>query len=267
MIDPTVIAAAQASQRKWKIPASVTIAQYGDESGWGTHEPPGSNNGFGIKALPGQPYVMAMTSEWNGEKYIREPQPFRKFATVADAFDAHAQLLATSHYYIVARAKLPDANAFANALTGVYATSPTYGADLIKLMQADNLYQYDVAAQPVLVPTPQTPSGVPPVPGPVVSPLPAGPSSGGSVVDFSPDAITLPSQVTTQLQQAGTHMAMGLIGVLGTAGVTLLPSDEAKIAALGGSLAVAVATIAINAALSWYRHQMAVKAVATAKAA
>jgi hypothetical protein len=41
----------------------------------------------------------------------------------------------------------PDA--FANALTGVYATDPNYGSSLIRLMHTFNLYQYDKPAVPV----------------------------------------------------------------------------------------------------------------------
>src|ERR1022692_5235751 len=39
-----------------------------------------------------------------------------------------------------------DPNAFAAALTGVYATDPDYGAKLIGLMRLYNLYRYDTAA-------------------------------------------------------------------------------------------------------------------------
>ena len=40
MTEPTpyIIASAQASQRKWRVPASVTIAQWALESGWGAHQ-------------------------------------------------------------------------------------------------------------------------------------------------------------------------------------------------------------------------------------
>jgi hypothetical protein len=48
----------------------------------------------------------------------------------------------------------PDA--FANDLTGVYATDPDYGANLIALMKLYNLYQYDTApaATPAATPAP-----------------------------------------------------------------------------------------------------------------
>src|ERR1039458_8854383 len=49
-----VVAAAQAAQRKWRVPASVTLAQWIFESSWGTSElARTANNYFGIKAHQG----------------------------------------------------------------------------------------------------------------------------------------------------------------------------------------------------------------------
>ena len=143
---PAVIVAARAAQAKWHIPASVSIAQYAVESGWGAHMPPGSNNPFGIKALPGQECVSVSTREV--DKYGRDyyiNAAFRKFASLAEAFDEHGRLLSQAGAYAKARTMLPNANAFAEALTGVYATDPHYGATLQSVMRGSNLYQYDGA--------------------------------------------------------------------------------------------------------------------------
>jgi flagellum-specific peptidoglycan hydrolase FlgJ len=139
-----VIAAAQAGAAKWGVPASVTLAQWALESGWGQHMPPGSNNPFGIKARPGvDPAVNAQTG-----KAQQLAQPFRKFASLAEAFDWHAQLLATRQIYQPAMAVRSEPNAFAKALTGRYATQPGYGDMLIAVMKGSNLYQYDAPAAP-----------------------------------------------------------------------------------------------------------------------
>jgi flagellum-specific peptidoglycan hydrolase FlgJ len=67
-----VIAAAQASQRNTGIPAAITLAQYALESGYGRHMPTGSNNPFGIKAKPGEPFVEQDTWEQDrsGRKFL-----------------------------------------------------------------------------------------------------------------------------------------------------------------------------------------------------
>jgi hypothetical protein len=143
-----IIAAAQASAKKYypygPFP-SVTLAQWALESAYGTAEPTGSNNPFGIKAIAGQASVVAMTHETLHGVYVALPQSFAKFATVAEAFDAHAKLLATAACYHAAQhAQTPDE--YAQALQGVYATgipNHPYGGALIAIMRAANLYQYD----------------------------------------------------------------------------------------------------------------------------
>lgn len=142
-----IIAAAQEAQRKWKIPASVSLAQWALESGWGKHMPPGSNNPFGMKVRAGHddPSVTVPTREVIHGKSVTVQAPFRRFASIADAFDAHAELLATASVYARARAHLVDPDAFADALTGVYATDPNYGTMLKSIMHGSNLYRYDAA--------------------------------------------------------------------------------------------------------------------------
>lgn len=129
--------AAAAAEKKYGVPAAVTLAQYKLESGNGAHIPAGSNNPFGIKAVGNQPFVTAMTPEFENGKWVRKPQNFRKFDSLADAFDAHAKLLATSPAYAKARATT-NANDYADALTGVYATDPNYGAKLKSIMRLQN---------------------------------------------------------------------------------------------------------------------------------
>lgn len=143
-----IIAAAKASQAKWGIPASITIAQWAVESGYGRHMPGGlaSNNPFGIKATAGHPSVVANTREVINGHSVFQNLGFRVFASLTEAFDEHGKLLATSRYYKNARSKLPDADAFADALTGVYATDPHYGQVLKSTMRSQNLYQYNTVS-------------------------------------------------------------------------------------------------------------------------
>lgn len=145
MTQPTqeAILAARASAKKWHIPASISLAQWALESGWGSHMPPGSNNPFGIKALAGQPYVVVPTREVFKGKSVIVQAAFRKFADLTEAFDLHGKLLATAGVYAHARAALPDPFAFADALTGTYATDPKYGVLLGSIIRGSQLTRYD----------------------------------------------------------------------------------------------------------------------------
>lgn len=168
---PDIISAAQSAEAKWKIPASVQLAQYGWESGWGKHEPPASNNPFGMKARPGEPAEFVVTHEFVGGRYETIDAPFRKFASLTQAFDEHAELLATAPCYAKARAELPSLESFCHALTGVYATDPDYGAHLVSLIQTYGLAAYDAPPPPKPAPpiviAPQGPIAVTPAPAPL----------------------------------------------------------------------------------------------------
>jgi flagellum-specific peptidoglycan hydrolase FlgJ len=63
--------------------------------------------------------------------------------SIGDAFDDHGRLLAEGAPYAPARALLPDARRFAEALTGVYATDPNDGASLNGIMTGHDLAQFD----------------------------------------------------------------------------------------------------------------------------
>lgn len=141
-IPKAVAQAAIASQTKWGIPASVSIAQWALESNWGKSMS-GKNNPFGIKALAGHTSTPRMTWEVVRGQHVRMVQNFADFSSLEEAFDLHGKLLATAKPYAAARKVLPDANKFTTALTGVYATDPQYGAKLRATMRAHNLYQYD----------------------------------------------------------------------------------------------------------------------------
>ena len=80
--------------------------------------------------------------------------PFRVYHSVAESIADHSQLLATGRptsrpWRSASPGRLRD------ALTGVYATDPSYGSNLIAFMRLYNLYRYDptpTAAQAVAPP-------------------------------------------------------------------------------------------------------------------
>lgn len=137
-----LVEAAQAAQRKWKVWASVSLAQYGIESAWGTKEPKGSNNGFGIQALPGLPSVAARSFEYRHGVRVNVTEHFAVFKSVADAFDKHGELIATNKAYAKAMATT-TAQDFVKALGPVYATAPTYATVILGIMRENNLEEYD----------------------------------------------------------------------------------------------------------------------------
>ena len=145
IVPPEIIEAAKASQTKWRIPASIVLAQWIVESAWGASMPPDSNNPFGIKALPNQPAVESNTREVINGNSIYIVARFRRFDSMAQAFELHGQLLATSHHYRAAMKLVDDPEQFADALTGVYATDPKYGTTLKWVINNYSLRQYDQA--------------------------------------------------------------------------------------------------------------------------
>lgn len=171
---PLAIAkAAQRTQAKWGCYASVTCAQWALESAWGAHMS-GKNNPFGIKAQAGEPCTNCTTWEVIGGVRRTMVQTFRDYLSIEDAFDAHGRLLATGAAYAFARSFIGkrDADGFANALTGHYATDPQYGPKLVSIMRAHQLYQYDDLTDFV----PDRPAALPPPPRPIVAAAPPAPS-------------------------------------------------------------------------------------------
>ncbi len=146
------VAAAQAAERKYGVPASITLGQFGLESSFGKHMPKGSNNPFGIKARAGQPYVVARTREEtrDGRSYYVEAR-FRKFASLAEAFDEHAKLLATGKPYARARAATTVSD-YADALQGTYATDTRYAKKLKSVIGQGHFTDYDNARDAAPIP-------------------------------------------------------------------------------------------------------------------
>jgi hypothetical protein len=140
---PEVIEAAVESRKRWKVPASVTLAQWAVESAWGAAMPPGSNNPFGIKALANEPAVESPTREVVDGKSVVVEAKFRQFDSMTQAFDLHGKLLATAEPYKPAMQVADNPEAFADALTNVYATDPEYGMTLKWVIKNYGWTQYD----------------------------------------------------------------------------------------------------------------------------
>jgi flagellum-specific peptidoglycan hydrolase FlgJ len=140
-IPAAVIAAARAAQAKYRVPASVSLAQWALESGWGAHCP--GNNPFGIKSMATYGVQRLMTTEVVHGHTVKVAQDFCAFADLAQAFDVHAKLLATAHVYAPAMATLPDRGKFIALMAAHYATDPQYAAKIEAVIQSHELAQYD----------------------------------------------------------------------------------------------------------------------------
>jgi flagellum-specific peptidoglycan hydrolase FlgJ len=149
---------AVAAQRRYGIPAAVTIAQAIEESGWGQSElATADHNLFGIKGTGPAGTVVRPTEEYLDGSWVATSASFRVYHNVAESIADHSRLLATGESYQQAMANRLAPDAFANDLTGVYATNPSYGSDLIAVMRLYNLYRYDPspsAAPAAVVTTP-----------------------------------------------------------------------------------------------------------------
>jgi flagellum-specific peptidoglycan hydrolase FlgJ len=172
-----ILPGALAAQQKYGVPASVTIAQAIEESGWGQSGlATRDHNLFGIKGTGPAGYDMLPTQEFENGQMVNSTGIFRAYYNYAQSIDDHGRLLATSGYYRQAMANRLDPNKFAASLTGIYATDPQYGTKLINIMQQYNLYHYDAAQPTGTASQPRTGGasipGVPPgsEPGPSVSP-------------------------------------------------------------------------------------------------
>ena len=135
---------ALAAQRQYGVPAAVTIAQAIDESGWGQSQlATQDNNLFGIKGTGPAGSVVRTTQEYQNGQPVTVNAPFRVYGNVSQSITDHSLLLATGSAYQRAMADRRSPDAFANDLTGVYATDPSYGASLITIMRQYNLYRFD----------------------------------------------------------------------------------------------------------------------------
>ena len=208
---------ALATQQRYGIPAAVTIAQAIDESGWGRSVlATADHNLFGIKGAGPAGRDMLPTREHENGVWVTRTAPFRVYHSVAESIEDHGRLLATDPAYRHAMASRGRPDAFATALTGVYATDPGYGPSLIALMRLYNLYRYDAATPPAASPpdAPAAPADAPPA-GVSAEPRVAGQQA---VVPGIPDAAG----------SAGRDGIPGVAGALAVGAVRARPGRSGR---------------------------------------
>ena len=126
---------------KWKIPASITLAQGLFESGAGQSElAVNGNNHFGIKC-----------NGWTGRKVYHDDDArnecFRAYDSPFESFEDHSRFLSGSKRYAsLFDLKTTDYKGWARGLKAAgYATNPQYANKLIEIIQLYKLYEYDTA--------------------------------------------------------------------------------------------------------------------------
>ena len=125
--------------KKYKIPASITLAQGILESGDGNSElAKKSNNHFGIKCH----------SDWKGERVYHDDDKknecFRKYNKVRNSYDDHSEFLLRPRYAFLFEYSLTDYKSWAKGLKKAgYATNPYYAKHLIKIIEENELHKLD----------------------------------------------------------------------------------------------------------------------------
>ena len=132
---------AQEQMRKYKIPASITLAQGLLESGAGRSTLARmSNNHFGIKC-----------ADWKGKSVRHDDDArnecFRAYDSAAESFEDHSKfLVGRSRYASLFTWKITDYKGWAIGLKRAgYATDPSYANRLISIIEDYELYRYDVS--------------------------------------------------------------------------------------------------------------------------
>ena len=153
-ITPEMVIGALKVQDTYGYPASVTIAQIIQESGFGTYGPYGEegqglsylayqyNNLFGIKGTGPAGSVSMRTGEEtaSGERYTIQAG-FRVYHTYTEAIEDRAELLKNSYSDLIEGVN--DANTFAVRIGSRWATDIDYAFSLIQQMETYDLYRLD----------------------------------------------------------------------------------------------------------------------------
>jgi type VI secretion system secreted protein VgrG len=121
----------------------VLIAQSAQETGWGRHVK--NNAYFGIKGkAPDGSSIDFGTSEVVNGHVIHETDTFRAYTGFADAADDYGRFLNQNPRYRGAFVHQNDPDKFVQAMAHAgYATDPNYAKELIGIIHAHKLAQYD----------------------------------------------------------------------------------------------------------------------------
>lgn len=146
LFPPDVIAGAQHTQKTFRIPACVILAQYAQESHygedvtgdfnyWGEKWVQGSRYGF--KECPTEEYVNGKEIETTA-KFVSFPSPEASFA-----FQGWALTNANGPYGKFVKF-LPQWRTWLHLMSRTYSSDPTYEQEITRLISQYGLEHYDV---------------------------------------------------------------------------------------------------------------------------
>lgn len=132
---PEVIKLAQESQAKYGVPASVTLAQYATESGYGkSWLAKNANNYFGI------------IGSYHGQSVYKTDRNWRKYPSMKESFEDHGRLLSSGRYAEATKG-VTSAEAYIDAIQPIYAPESDGNTGIAalwkKIIRQNNLTQYD----------------------------------------------------------------------------------------------------------------------------
>ena len=132
---PEVIKLAQETQAKYGVPASVTLAQYATESGYGkSWLAKNANNYFGI------------IGSYHGQSVYRTDRNWRKYPSMKESFEDHGRLLSSGRYAEATKG-VTSAEAYIDAIQPIYAPESDGNTGIAalwkKIIRQNNLTQYD----------------------------------------------------------------------------------------------------------------------------
>lgn len=133
------------------VPASVTMAQAIQESGWGRSQlAKQHHNLFGVKASASQSSVLFKTDEYEqGQRILIEAQ-FRTFSSPSAAIHHHGELLSQDERYADALANGAHWRVFLSNMAPIYASDPAYETRVEWLIERYELDRWDPLVNEVI---------------------------------------------------------------------------------------------------------------------
>ena len=126
---------------RYKLYASVCIAQAAMESGWGRYTI-GDYNIFGRKAADGDLFTEVRTEEYYDGELVSVVDKFKLYGSLEEAVEDWCLLLTQEPVY-VGHVDNNSLETFVQTMAPIYATNPDYARDILATIAASRLTQYD----------------------------------------------------------------------------------------------------------------------------